>query len=101
MGEVRRAVDTTLDRVAAVCRLLEEGGVGFPAMERVRGRTLTEEIARGLAPDRVLELALAAAAGTRTDCRADPTTPPRDRAPREPWVLEPGRREAAGGKPRD
>jgi len=47
--------------IAAVYGLHEDGGVRFLAMELVRGRTLTEEIARGLAPDRVLELALAAA----------------------------------------
>ncbi len=47
--------------IAAVYGLHEDGGVRFLAMELVRGRTLTEEIARGLAPGRVLELALAAA----------------------------------------
>lgn len=98
MGEVWRAVDTTLDRdvaikilpeafandperlarfereakllaslnhpnVAAVYGLHQEGGVRFLAMELVRGETLSEEIARGLAPSRVVELASSIADG--------------------------------------
>ncbi len=47
--------------IAGVFGLHEDGGVRFLAMELVRGRTLTELIASGLSPDRVLELALAAA----------------------------------------
>lgn len=47
--------------VAAVYGLHAEGGVRFLAMELVRGRTLTEEMAQGLDPARVLPLALTAA----------------------------------------
>jgi len=95
MGEVWRAVDTSLDRevaikilpgefaadeerlarfereakvlaslnhpnIATVYGLHQDGELRFLAMELVRGRTLTEEIARGLAPARALELALEA-----------------------------------------
>ncbi len=49
--------------VAAVYGLHEDGGVRFLAMELVRGRSLTEEIARGLAPTRVVELGVAIADG--------------------------------------
>src|SRR5882672_4307218 len=49
--------------VAAVFGLHEAQGVRFLAMELVRGRSLTEEIERGLAPTRVLELAAAIADG--------------------------------------
>ena len=49
--------------VAAVYGLHEAGGVRFLAMELVRGRSLTDEIARGLSPSRVVELAVAIADG--------------------------------------
>ena len=49
--------------VAAVFGLHEAQGVRFLAMELVRGRSLTDEISRGLAPKRVLELAVAIADG--------------------------------------
>ncbi len=49
--------------VAAVYGLHEHAGVRFLAMELVRGRTLTDEIAGGLAPSRVVELAAAIADG--------------------------------------
>ena len=49
--------------VAAVYGLHEDGGVRFLAMELVRGRSLSEEIARGLTPDRVVTLATAMADG--------------------------------------
>jgi dienelactone hydrolase/predicted Ser/Thr protein kinase len=49
--------------VAAVYGLHVDGGVRFLAMELVRGRSLGAEIARGLAPARVIELATAIADG--------------------------------------
>jgi dienelactone hydrolase len=49
--------------VAAVYGLHEDRGVRFLAMELVRGRSLAVEIARGLAPTRVVELAAAIADG--------------------------------------
>ncbi|HXI12249.1 MAG TPA: protein kinase [Thermoanaerobaculia bacterium] len=50
--------------VAAIYGLHQyAGGVHFLAMELVRGRTLTDEIANGLAPARVVELAAAIADG--------------------------------------
>ncbi len=49
--------------IAAVYGLHEYAGVRFLAMELVRGRTLTEEIAAGIAPSRVVELAAAIADG--------------------------------------
>jgi eukaryotic-like serine/threonine-protein kinase len=49
--------------VAAVYGLHQDAGVRFLAMELVRGRTLTDEIAAGLAPSRVVELAAAIADG--------------------------------------
>ena len=49
--------------VAAIFGLHEAGGLRFLAMELVRGGTLTEEIARGLAPSRLVELAAAIADG--------------------------------------
>ena len=49
--------------IAAVYGLHVDGGVRFLAMELVRGRSLTAEIARGLAPARVIELAVAIADG--------------------------------------
>ena len=49
--------------VAAVYGLHQDGGVRFLAMELVRGRTLGEEIARGIPPARVVELAVAIADG--------------------------------------
>ena len=49
--------------VAAVYGLHEDKGVRFLAMELVRGRSLTDAIFRGLAPMRVLELAVAIADG--------------------------------------
>ncbi|HVT04401.1 MAG TPA: protein kinase [Thermoanaerobaculia bacterium] len=49
--------------VAAIYGLHEHAGVRFLAMELVRGRTLTEEIAGGLAPSRVIDLAAAIADG--------------------------------------
>jgi dienelactone hydrolase len=45
--------------VAAIYGLHHDGGVHFLAMELVRGRPLTDEIARGLTSSRVVELALA------------------------------------------
>ncbi len=47
--------------IAAVYGLHQADGVRFLAMELVRGRTLTEEIARGVTPERAVEVALAAA----------------------------------------
>ncbi len=49
--------------VAAVYGLHEDAGVRFLAMELVRGRSLTEAIAGGLSPTRVVELAVAIADG--------------------------------------
>jgi predicted Ser/Thr protein kinase len=49
--------------VAAVYGLHEDRGVRFLAMELVRGRSLTDEIVKGLSPSRVLELAGAIADG--------------------------------------
>ena len=49
--------------VAAVYGLHQARGVRFLAMELVRGRTLAAEIAAGLAPSRVIELASAIADG--------------------------------------
>src|SRR6202521_4165266 len=49
--------------VAAVYGLHQDAGVHFLAMELVRGQTLTDEIAAGLAPSRVVELAAAIADG--------------------------------------
>ncbi len=49
--------------VAAVYGLHQVAGVRFLAMELVRGRTLTAEIAAGLAPSRVVDLAAAIADG--------------------------------------
>ena len=49
--------------VAAVYGLHIDGNVRFLAMELVRGRSLTEEIEKGLAPTRVVELATAIADG--------------------------------------
>jgi dienelactone hydrolase len=49
--------------VAAVYGLHHVDGVRFLAMELVRGRSLAEEIHRGLAPSRTVELALAIADG--------------------------------------
>ena len=49
--------------VAAVYGLHEHAGVRFLAMELVPGRTLTDEIAEGLEPSRVVELAAAIADG--------------------------------------
>src|SRR6185295_190780 len=42
--------------IAAVYGLHEDGGVRFLAMELVAGTSLTAEIARGIAPRRVVEL---------------------------------------------
>jgi eukaryotic-like serine/threonine-protein kinase len=49
--------------IAVVYGLHHDAGVHFLAMELVRGRLLTDEIARGLHPARVLELAVAIADG--------------------------------------
>jgi eukaryotic-like serine/threonine-protein kinase len=49
--------------VAAIYGLHHDSGVHFLAMELVRGRTLTEEIAAGIAPTRVVDLAAAIADG--------------------------------------
>jgi len=49
--------------VAAVYGLHEDGGPRFLVMELVRGRSLTEETARGLGPARVVDLAVAIADG--------------------------------------
>jgi dienelactone hydrolase len=49
--------------VAAVYGLHEADGIRFLAMELVAGGTLTEEIARGLAPTRVVEIAAKIADG--------------------------------------
>lgn len=45
--------------IAGVYGLHEDGGVHFLAMELVRGRRLTDEIAYGLTPGRVVELGVA------------------------------------------
>ena len=49
--------------IAAIYGFHETNGVRFLAMELVRGTTLTEEIARGLTPMRVVELAAPIADG--------------------------------------
>ncbi|HEX4824412.1 MAG TPA: protein kinase [Candidatus Polarisedimenticolaceae bacterium] len=49
--------------VAAVYGLHQADGIRFLAMELVRGRSLAEEIHRGLVPGRTVELALAIADG--------------------------------------
>jgi eukaryotic-like serine/threonine-protein kinase len=49
--------------IAAIYGLHESGGAHFLAMELVRGRRLTDEIARGLTVSRVLEIAVAIADG--------------------------------------
>ncbi|MFA6954803.1 MAG: protein kinase [Thermoanaerobaculia bacterium] len=49
--------------VAAVYGLHQDGAVRFLAMELVRGRTLGEELAHGIEPPRVVELAAAIAGG--------------------------------------
>jgi dienelactone hydrolase len=49
--------------VAGVYGLHEDRGVRFLAMELVRGRSLSEEIARGLTPTRVVELGVTIADG--------------------------------------
>src|SRR5262245_1352576 len=61
--EARVLASLTHPNVAGVYGLHEVDGVRFLAMELVRGRSLTDEIQRGLAPTRMVELALAIADG--------------------------------------
>jgi formylglycine-generating enzyme required for sulfatase activity len=61
--EARLLASLSHPNVAAVYGLHETGGLHFLTMELVRGRTLTEEIAAGLSPSRVVELATAIADG--------------------------------------
>lgn len=75
--------------VAAVYGLHEDRGVRFLAMELVRGRSLTDEIARGLAPQRVLELAAAIADGLAAAHRQHVTH--RDLKPDNIMIAEDGR----------
>ncbi len=49
--------------VAAIYGLHQDGGVRFLAMELVRGRTLSEDIAKGIEPSRVVDLATSIADG--------------------------------------
>ncbi len=61
--EARLLASLNHPNVAAVYGLHDAHGARFLAMELVRGRTLTEEIARGLAPERAIALAAAIADG--------------------------------------
>ena len=75
--------------VAAVYGLHEDRGVRFLAMELVRGRSLTDEIARGLAPQRVLELSAAIADGLAAAHRQHVTH--RDLKPDNIMIADDGR----------
>jgi formylglycine-generating enzyme required for sulfatase activity/dienelactone hydrolase/predicted Ser/Thr protein kinase len=75
--------------VAAVYGLHEDRGVRFLAMELVRGRSLTDEIARGLSPQRVLELAAAIADGLAAAHRQHVTH--RDLKPDNIMIADDGR----------
>src|SRR5258706_5332881 len=75
--------------LAAVYGLHEAGGVRFLAMELVKGRSLTEEITPGLAPTRVVELALAIADGLAAAHRRNVTH--RDLKPDNVMLGEDGR----------
>jgi len=75
--------------LAAVYGLHEAGGVRFLAMELVKGRTLTEEIARGIPPTRVIELAAAIADGLAAAHRQHVTH--RDLKPDNIMIGEDGR----------
>jgi formylglycine-generating enzyme required for sulfatase activity/dienelactone hydrolase/predicted Ser/Thr protein kinase len=75
--------------VAAVYGLHEDRGVRFLAMELVRGRSLTDEIARGLGPQRVLELSAAIADGLAAAHRQHVTH--RDLKPDNIMIADDGR----------
>jgi serine/threonine protein kinase/formylglycine-generating enzyme required for sulfatase activity/dienelactone hydrolase len=75
--------------VAAVYGLHEDRGVRFLAMELVRGRSLTDEIARGFPPQRVLELAAAIADGLAAAHRQHVTH--RDLKPDNIMIADDGR----------
>lgn len=59
--EARLLASLNHPNIAAVYGLHTHAGVRFLAMELVRGQTLSGQIARGMPPDRVIELAVAIA----------------------------------------
>jgi formylglycine-generating enzyme required for sulfatase activity/dienelactone hydrolase/predicted Ser/Thr protein kinase len=87
--EARLLASLNHPNVAAVYGLHEDRGVRFLAMELVRGRSLTDEIAKGLAPQRVLELAAAIADGLAAAHRQHVTH--RDLKPDNIMIADDGR----------